>query len=1078
MNELADFKVGQRYFALIRNACFLMKLTGVFIFAFSMQAKAASSTQKVSISSNNSSLKDVFIELRNQTGFYFIYSDEVIKKAKPVNVNIVDKDLSEALYEIANPQELNYTLQNNTLIFTSKTDIPVTQVLKEINLNGKVLDNKGGALPGATIRVKGTNKAVITNNNGEFNLSNLLEDAILIVSYTGFITQEISVKGRTQLNVNLLEDSAKLNEVVVMGYGSLDRKELTSAVSTIRQKDLVAGAVSPLIAIQGKVPGLNISSTNGTDPNAGLSLQLRGVNSVNASQGPLVVIDGVPGGDINSVIKEDIESISVLRDASAAAIYGTRASGGVILITTKKPQAGKTIVNFTSELFTETIRKRPEMLTGDEFVANGLGKDLGHRTDWYEAVTNKNPFSQRYVVNISGGSETSNISTTVFKRNAKGIAIGSERGEIGGRINSNFKFFDGKAELATNISYNQVDADFTNNDIFNMALVLNPTETPFNTNDVTGYNVLVGGYDYWNPVAEVALRKDQRQYRYLLANSTLKVNLTKDLFATATFGIKSNTEHSNFYRSSQHRESRLNGIDGYGSQDYKRLDDRIFESTINYNKRFEDHSINAVAGYSYQDFNGQGFNANNSNFPVDGIGNNDLGTGTFLVDGRAGIGSFKNPWVKLAAFFGRVNYSFKDRYIITATARREGSSKFAPGNKWGTFPGLSAGWRLSEESFMRSLNIFDDLKIRAGYGETGNEGFNANVATRMYSADTWFLANGNWIRTYGVMHNQNQNIRWEVKKEHNIGLDFSVLNRKLTGRFDYYKRVIDDLIYNISVSQPPAIHDKTTMNIGSLQNEGYEFELNYNAVNTSDWNYTTTIVASHNRSRLNSLWGSQTFSDRKGFPAPGSPGNAVRLYPGKDIGQFFIWQFAGFTPEGKWMLNDSNNEPFDVSKKNKTNADKRFIGNGIPKLQLSWNHSITYKNWDAGVYLRSWLNYDVFNMMNMYYSLPNVKGQNVLKDAYDKHKGIVGEKELSDYWLEKGDFVKIDALSLGYTFNKNLIKPFKNLRLYATGRDLFVFTNYSGLDPEVNINGLEPGFEERNAYPKTRTFMLGLQASF
>ncbi len=948
----------------------------------------------------------------------------------------------------------------------------------QTNVKGKVTDKTGTPLPGATVRVKGGSQAAVTNTDGDFSIANVTGNVVLVVSYTGYVTQEIPLNGRSQINVNLEEDAANLNEVVVVGYGSLDRKELTSSVSTLRQEDLIAGAVSPLIAIQGKGPGLNISSSNGTDPNAGVSLQLRGVNSVNASQGPLVVIDGVPGGDLNSVVKEDIESINVLRDASAAAIYGTRASGGVILVTTKRPQAGKPVVTFTSELFTETVRKRPEMLSAEEFVANGLGEDLGHRTDWYKEVTRDNPFSQRYVLSMSGGSENANLYTTLFKRNAKGIAIGSERDEIGGRINSNFKMFDGVAELSTNISYNQITADFGNNDVFNMALVLNPTETPYNASDITGYNVLVGGYDYWNPLAEVALRSDQRQYKYLLANTTLKINLTKDLFTSGTLGIKSNNDYGRYYRSAQHRESRLNGIDGYGSQDFNKYDDRIFEWTLNYNKRFGEHSINAVGGYSYQDFNGEGFNANNSNFPVDGIRENDLGTGTFLVDGRAGLGSFKNPSVKLAAFFGRVNYSFKDRYILTAAIRHEGSSKFAPGNRWGTFPGLSLGWRASEESFIKNLNVFDDLKFRAGYGETGNEGFNANVATRMYSADTWYLVNGNWIRTYGVRHNQNQNIRWEVKKEYNIGMDFAFFKRKLSGRFDYYKRKIDDLIYDISVSQPPAIHDKTTMNIGSMQNEGYEFELTYNAVNSSDWNYTTSLVASHNKSTLNSLYGSQTFSDRKGFPAPGSPGNAVRLYPGEQIGRFFIWQFAGFTPEGNWQLYDENNEVFDVTQRNKTNADKRFIGNGIPKLQLSWNHSVRYKNWDASVYLRSWLGYDVFNMIAMYYSLPNVQGQNVLKDAYEKHKDIRGEKELSDYWLEKGNFLKVDVISLGYTFNKNWIKPLKNLRLYASGRDLFVFTKYSGLDPEVNINGLEPGFEERNAYPKTRTFMFGLQANF
>lgn len=680
-----------------------------------------------------------------------------------------------------------------------------------------------------------------------------------------------------------------------------------------------------------KVPGLSVISTNGTDPNDGISLQLRGVNSVNTTQGPLAVIDGVPGGDINSVAKEDIESINVLRDTSAAAIYGTRASGDVILITTKKPQVGKAQVNFTSEYFVESIRKRPKVLSAEQFVKYGLDEDFGHRTDWYDE---------------------------------------------------------------------------------------------------------------------------------------------------ATIGIKNNSEHGNYYRSAQHRISRENNVDGFAKQYYSRFNDRVFEWTANYTNRWAEHSLNAVAGYSYQDFNGQGFSAENSNFPVDGIGENDMGTGTYLPDGRAGIGSWKNPWVKLDAFFGRVNYSYLDRYILTATARYEGSSKFAPKNRWGFFPGLSAGWRVSQEPFLRNVKFINDLKLRAGYGETGNEGFDAKVATRMYSADTWFLQDGKWFRTYGVMHNQNPNIKWEVKKEYNLGVDFTVLNNRLNGHFDIYKRKIDDLIYDISVSQPPAIHDKTTMNVGSMQNTGYEFELNFKAVDNDHFSYTTGIVASHNKSRLNTLWGSQTFTDRKDFPAPGSPGSAVRLYPGQDIGQFFLWKFAGFTDDGYWKLYDKHGNAFDVRDRNKTVGDKSFVGNAIPTLQLSWNNQFTYKNWDASIYMRSWIGHDVFNMINMYYSLPNVKGQNVLEEAYDKHKNIKGEKELSDYWLEKGTFLKVDALNIGYRFTQNWIKPLKSLRVYATARDLFVFTNYNGLDPEVNINGLEPGFEERNVYPKTRTFMMGLQVNF
>lgn len=957
---------------------------------------------------------------------------------------------------------------------------PMNQYSNELQsvLSGSITDEAGNPLAGATIHVKGTPKSTASDQNGIFKLNNVKKNEVISIHMIGFTTQEVRYNGETTLNIKMISVAQSLEEAVVVGYGTIDKKELTSAVSTIKQKDMIAGTVSPLLAIQGKVPGLSVISTNGTDPNAGISLQLRGVNSVNASQGPLVVIDGVPGGDINSVAKEDIESINVLRDASAAAIYGTRASGGVILITTKRPQIGKAQVNFTSEYFIETVRKKPEVLSAEKFIEYGLGNDLGHKTDWYDEVTNNNPFSHRQVVNISGGSENANVYTTFTKRDATGMAITSKREEIGGRINSSFKFFDGFAELNTNVSYNEAKAFGSNNDIFNMAMVLNPTETPYDVNDVSGFNVLVGGYDYWNPVAEVKLRSDLKQFKYLLANSTLKLNLTEHLTTSATIGVKNNSEHGTYYRSAQHRLSRQDGVDGNASQYYNKYNDRVFEWTVNYNNRWADHAVNAVAGYSYQDFNGQGFSANNSDFPVDGIKENDMGTGSYLVEGRAGMGSWRNPWVKLAAFFGRVNYSYLDRYILTATARYEGSSKFAPKNRWGFFPGLSAGWRISQEPFLRDVSFINDLKLRAGYGETGNEGFDAKVASRMYSADTWFLQDGNWFRTYGVMHNQNPDIKWEVKKEYNLGLDFSILENKLSGRIDFYKRKIDDLIYDISVSQPPAIHDKTTMNVGSMQNTGYEFELNYKAVSKEHFTYSTGIVASHNKSTLNTLWGSQTFTDRKDFPAPGSPGSAVRLYPGEDIGRFYIWKFAGFTDDGYWQLYDKDGNIFDVRERSKTVGDKAFVGNAIPTLQLSWNNQFSYKNWDASIYMRSWIGHDVFNMINMYYSLPNVKGQNVLAEAYDKHKNIKGEKELSDYWLEKGTFLKVDALNIGYSFNNNVIKPIKSLRIYATARDLFVFTNYTGLDPEVNINGLEPGFEERNVYPKTRTFMMGLQVNF
>src|SRR5690554_3275625 len=391
----------------------------------------------------------------------------------------------------------------------------------DVVVTGTVVDSDGMPIPGVTVSVIGTTTGTATDIDGNYSLS-VPEGSTLVFSFIGFETQRIAVGAQSVIDVIMTEDIAALEEVVVVGYGTVEKRDLTTAVTTMQEKDLIQGAVSPLMAIQGKVPGLTIASSNGTDPNASLSVQLRGINSINASQGPLIVIDGVPGGSLSTVVREDIESINVLRDASAAAIYGTRASGGVILITTKRPQAGAVSVTYTAEGYVETVRRRPEVLGVDEYLANNRGDDLGHRTDWYDEVTNDNPFSQRHVVNLNGGTENAQVYTTFNFRDAEGIAIGSKRKEYGGRINTDFQLLNGLAEISTSVSYNHRNSDFTDNSIFNMALVLNPTETPYDPMDPTGYNVWTGGYEYWNPVTEVMLRKSQNEFKNLMANSTLK----------------------------------------------------------------------------------------------------------------------------------------------------------------------------------------------------------------------------------------------------------------------------------------------------------------------------------------------------------------------------------------------------------------------------------------------------------------------------------------------------------------------------------------------------------------------------
>lgn len=946
----------------------------------------------------------------------------------------------------------------------------------DVTVTGTVTDKSGEPIPGATISIPGTGVGTATNLDGNYSIS-VPEGSTLVFSFIGFESQSIAVNNQNEINVILLEDVASLDEVVVVGYGSVNRENLTSAVSSLNAKDFVAGTVSPLMAIQGKVPGLSIQSTNGADPNAGVSIQLRGVNSVNASQGPLIVIDGVPGGNINSVVKEDIASIEVLRDASGAAIYGTRASGGVILITTKSALAGNLAVSYTGELFAETVRRYNKPLGRDRFLEEGIGSDLGHNTDWFDEVTNDLPISYRNVLSFSGGVEGAKIRATVSNRNATGLAIGAERNETQARINTDFILFDGFVEITNNLSYSQRQSSFSNNDIFRMALQLNPTETPYDPTVPHGLNVWTGGYDWYNPVADIRLRTDQRKYSYLLNTTSIVLNLTNNVAVTSRYSINNDDNYGTYWRSSQHKTSLDEGVAGNASQSYGESNDETFETFATYNQMFDLHNINMVGGYSFQEFNGQGFSANNSDFAVDGIEENDLGTGRFLAEGRAGLGSYKNPRVRLMAFFGRVNYSWNNKYLITASVRREGSSKFAEGNRWGTFSALSLGWNIHRESFMESQTLFTNLKLRAGYGETGNEGFDPGVATRMYGPDTWWLMKGEWRRTYGVSHNQNTDLKWETKKEFNIGLDFAILNGDISGRFDVFQRDVDDLIYDISVAQPPAIHDKTTMNVGVLRNTGWEAEVTWNAVDNTNFQYVTSLIGSSYTSKLVNLWGNQTFWDRKSFPAPGTPGNAVRLFPGEPIGRFYVWEHAGFTEAGNWMLMGADGEAFDVTERTKTDKDKKFVGNAIPRLILAWNNQLTIGKFDVNAYFRSWIGHDIFNMPNFYYGIP-LEGRNVLVENYEEQKFIKGEKELSNYWIEKGDFLKLDVLSLGYSFDLSGSKYLKGLRVYATGQNLFVLTNYSGLNPEININGLDPGFEERATYPETRTFMLGVQANF
>ncbi len=672
-----------------QNACALnrflriMKLSFLLMVITAFQLSAIntySQNERLTLKMENASLVDVIKSIESLTKLNFFYQNEQVSGIVSLDVNANKQRVDILLSEILENSELDFRIVDKHVVIFPAEKVNQTAPANqqdEQTIQGTVTDENGYPVPGVTVQVKGTRTGTITDVDGRFSL-NVSEDAeALMFSFVGMEDQEIVLNGDSNFQVTMRESVTGLDEVVVVGYGSMEKKEITSSISSMNEDDLMVGlSGDALMSVQGKVPGLSIQSSNGTSPNASTSVQLRGVASVLAGQNPLIVIDGVPGGSINSVSREDIESIDVLKDASAAAIYGTRAAGGVILITTKKGQMGPVSVTYTGELTTETIRKKPEVLSAEEFLGNDLGEDYGHRTDWYDEVTVDNPFSQRHHLNVSGGTENSRVYASIIHRDQEGIAIGDTKEETGGRLNVEFDFFDDIVELAANFDYRETNSTFSHNGIFNQALKLNPTRTPYDDSEVHGLNVWTGGWENYNPVADIELRDDGSENKDLLGNAILRVNLHENLSTQAMISIRENQWRSIYYRSAMHKASLDDGVDGYASQSYGQNNDKTFEWQLDYENDFGNHSLKGVGGYSWQEFNGDGFDMNNSDFSVDGLKAWDMENGTYLSEGKAGMGSWKDPRERLIGFFGRVSYDYMGKYLLTLSGRYEGSSKF------------------------------------------------------------------------------------------------------------------------------------------------------------------------------------------------------------------------------------------------------------------------------------------------------------------------------------------------------------------------------------------------------------------
>ncbi|WP_371265466.1 SusC/RagA family TonB-linked outer membrane protein [Muribaculum intestinale] len=970
---------------------------------------------------------------------------------------------------------------------------------QQISIKGTVTDQSGEPLIGVSVTVPGTKIGAATDIDGNFGLTADAK-AKLKFSYIGYLTIEEAVDGRSVINVVMKENSEVLSEVVVIGYGTMDKKELTSAISHVSEKDFLSvSSLDPSMMIQGKVPGVSITNTGAGDPNNQASIQIRGVSSRSAGLGPLIVIDGVPGGNLTNINPNDIASFDILKDGAASAIYGTRGSNGVILVTTKKgSKDGNTHTSYSGTFAWDKIVKELDMMNAQEYrdVRLGWGDrgvNLGGNIDWLDAVS-RTGFTMQHTLTVSGGNERSNYRVSADYRDANGVDLRSNREEYGARASVMHTTKGGLFTISLNVAPRIIYRDNADWSVFRNAIEANPTTPLMDPENPNQYYNFQGQVVGSNPVELQKLEKNHSDTKLLDWDGTIKLNLlpllsknesaNHNLSTQIMFADHQYSNNDSWFRPSTSTLAINNGRDGEASRAYSKERQYVVEWLTNYSTRIADkHNIKAMVGYSYQYSQYQGFNVENKDFPNDGLGADNMGSGELAKEeGEVLMGSYKND-AKLISFFGRVSYDYEGKYLFTASLRHEGSSKFGANHKWGDFPAVSAGWRISQESFMKDIEWVNDLKIRGDYGVTGNQDFGSYNSLNTMSGFGYYFYNGKYYQVWGPGKNVNPDLRWEKGKNWNVGIDFSLFNNRFYGSLNYFNRRQQDLLGNYKVSVPPYLFDETFVNVGTMKNTGFEFDLSFNAVTTKDFTYNFNVIGTVMSNKFvdfsNSEYVGQDFYNMCGTEDPYPYYNLQRIEKGKPLGNFYMWKYAGITNGGEWLVYDKDGDIIRASQA--TDADRVVVGNGMPKFTMSTSHNFRYKNFDLALFFRGAFGFDLFNIHDFYYGTRNFTG-NLLKKAYGKNFDINPDANpvVSDYFLERGDYFKLDMLTLGYTLPTPKCRFLNRVRLYGTVKNVFTITKFSGVDPSTyQVNGLTPGGQgSRTYYPSTRQFIVGLQLDF
>jgi TonB-dependent starch-binding outer membrane protein SusC len=943
-------------------------------------------------------------------------------------------------------------------------------------VTGRISDPNGLALPGVNVIEKGTVNGVMSDADGKFSLNVASANSVLVFSFIGYVSQEVTVGTQTTINISLVESATALDEIVVVGYGTQQKRAISGSVTNVTEKSFNAGITRTAADfIQGKVAGLTITTSTG-DVTAEQSMRLRGTSSLTGSSEPFVVIDGVPGLGLSSVAPQDIESISVLKDASAAAIYGSRSASGVILITTKKGVQNRTSVDYNVYGAIDVVSNLPDVLTAEEYknyaAENNIDIsvfDKGANTSWFDEIT-RTGISQNHDLSVSGAGTNNSYRVSVSYLDQQGVVMDNYQKRLNTRFSVSQKALKGRLDLTMSGGINQRDYQATSTNNFVLAYNVVPT-IPVKNADGTWWDS--DEYDMGNPVRNMTYNKAPRKTGLLYVNGKANLRIINGLTAGVNFYKERTSFDAGDYLDSRTRWGRASN--GTASRESRTTDKNLLETTLNYAKKFGRHDVNLLGGYSYEDNYYQRAFAQNRYFVTNLFGFNNLGAGEQLLTGD--VASEANM-SKLISFFGRINYSLADRYILSATLRRDGSSKFGPNNKWGTFPSVSAAWRIIDEPFMQGIKgVVDELKLRVGYGVSGNQsGLNPYQSLSLYGSSGLYYDNGAWHTAYGVSQNPNPNLKWESTAMFNIGLDFSVLDSRINGTIEYYNKVTNDLLYNYSVPVPPYMYATMLANVGSMENKGIELTLTGDVIRKTNLRWTISVNAAHNENKIVSLsndeFTTSVIKTGSAWVRGGSTNTTHIIQEGYQVGQFFGPECLGIDDAGKYIINDMIDGIAGF-----TVADYTYIGKAQPKLTYGISNNISYKNLELSFFIRGVLGNDVLNFSKMSYAnLQWLPGANVLKPALTM--GLKQSPFYNSFYIEDGSFARLDNLTLAYSLLPKDLLGVSRIRFYATTHNLITITKYKGVDPEVPMSGLDPGIEGREYYPKTRTYILGVNLTF